>query len=103
MNSNVMDQAAARVTTLAAKVCPKAPPGAAQPVQDIQGYVLWGVGILFFLGIIVGIGGVVGGRVFAMPHASKVSMIGIVVVFVAVIGYLVLPGVLTAMMGQGCI
>lgn len=86
-----------------AAVCPKAPPGAQVHVDDIMGYVLWGVGILFLLGIVISIGAVVGGRVFGMPHASKGGVVGLVMVFVAVIGYLILPGILDEMLGSGCI
>ena len=92
-----------RTTVMAAKVCPKAPPGAEGPTNEITGYVLWGVGILFVVGIIVAVGAIVAGRVFAMPHASKVGVISVVVVFMAVIGYLVLPSMLDAMLGNGCI
>jgi hypothetical protein len=38
-----------------------------------------------------------------MPHASKLGVISITVVFVAAIGYLVLPGMLNGVLGQGCI
>ena len=38
-------------TVMAAKVCPKAPPGAVGPTNEITGYVLWGVIVLFGLGI----------------------------------------------------
>ncbi len=84
-------------------ICPVAPPGAQVPTDQITGYVLWGVGILFLVGVIVGVGAVVGGRVFSMPHASKAGVVSVVVVFVAVIGYLVLPGMLSGMLGDGCV
>ena len=42
-----MSTLTANAMVLAAKVCPKAPPGAVQPTNEIEGYVLWGVGILF--------------------------------------------------------
>ena len=103
----LIEQATALVTgqagLLAAQVCPKAPPGASAPVNEITGYVLWGVIVLFGLGVVVGIGAIIGGRIFAMPHASKLGVISIVVVFVAAIGYLVLPGMLNGVLGQGCI
>lgn len=92
-----------RLVGVAGKICPVAPPGAQQYADQLMGYVLWGVGILFVLGVIIGIGGAVAGRVFGMPHASKASVVGIVVVFVAVIGYLVLPGIVRAMTGSGCV
>lgn len=85
------------------KVCPKAPPGAQVHVDSIMGYVLWGVGILFVLGIVVGIGAVVAGRLFGMPHASRAGIVGLIMVFIAVIAYLVLPGILDAMLGSGCV
>lgn len=80
-------------------VCPVAPGNAGQ----ITGNVLWGVGVLFILAIVVGIGAIVAGRLFSMPHASKVGIISVVVVFVAAIAYLTLPGMLTTLLGTGCI
>ena len=62
-----------------------------------------GVGLLFILGVVVGIGAIVGGRAFSMPHASKAGVVGIVLVFAAIIGYLVLPGIVRAMTGSGCV
>ncbi len=73
------------------------------PTDTITGYVLWGVGILFVVGIIIAIGAIIAGRVFAMPHASKVGVISVVVVFLAAIGYLVLPSMLSGLLGNGCI
>ena len=86
-----------------AAVCPQAPPGAVGPTNQLTGYVLWGVGILFIVGLIVGLGAVVGGRVFAMPHASKGGVVALVVVFVAAVAYLVLPSMLDGILGDGCI
>ncbi len=85
------------------QVCPVAPGNAAKYVDQITGNVLWGVGVLFLLAIIVGVGAIVAGRLFSMPHASKVGVISVVVVFVAAIAYLTLPGMLTALLGAGCI
>lgn len=84
-------------------VCPKAPPGAQVHVDTIMGYVLWGVLILFVLGIVISIAAVVAGRVFGMPHASRAGVVGVVIVFIAAIGYLILPGMLDAMLGSGCV
>lgn len=92
--------AAARMPS---QVCPVAPPGAQAYADQLMGYVLWGVILLFLLGIIVGVGAVVAGRIFGMPHASKTGIVGIAMVFLAVIAYLVLPGVVSAMTGNGCI
>jgi hypothetical protein len=84
-------------------ICPKAPGNAEHYTNVIIGYVLWGVGILFVVGLIIAVGGIVAGRVFSMPHASKLGVISIVVVFIAAVAYLVLPGILKALMGSGCI
>jgi len=84
-------------------ICPVAPPGAEVPTDQITGYVLWGVLILFVLGIVIGLGAVLAGRIFSMPHASKVGVVSLVVVFIAAIGYLVLPGMLNGMLGDGCL
>lgn len=93
----------AGAVNVAAKVCPKAPPGAQGPTDEITGYVLWGVRILFGIALIVGVGAVVGGRMFSMPHASKVGVISLVVVFAAALAYLVLPGMLDGFLGKGCV
>lgn len=84
-------------------VCPKAPPGAQAYADTLTGYVLWGVIALFLVGCVVSVGAVVGGRVFSMPHASKAGVVGIAVVFVAAVAYMVLPGMLAAITGKGCI
>jgi len=90
-------------TMLAAKVCPKTPPGAVGPTNEITSYVLWGVIVLFGLGIVIAIGAIIAGRVFSLPHASKVGVISVVVVFACAIAYLVLPGMLNGILGNGCI
>ena len=101
--STTISSAMARAGTLAAQVCPQAPPGAQVHVDNILGYVLWGVGILFFLGVVIAVGAIAGGRMFGMPHASTGGVIGLVIVFIAVIAYLILPGILDAMLGSGCV
>ena len=85
------------------QVCPVAPGDAQKYIDQITGYVLWGVGVLFLLAIVVGVGAIVAGRMFSMPHASRVGVISVVVVFVAAIAYLILPGMLTGLLGVGCI
>ncbi len=84
-------------------VCPTAPPQAQKYADQLMGYVLWGVGILFILGVVVSIGAIVAGRIFGMPHASKAGVVGVALVFLAVLAYLVGPGIVRAMLGAGCI
>ena len=37
-----------------AAVCPQAPPGAQAPVDQLTGYLLWGVIVLFIVGFVIG-------------------------------------------------
>lgn len=85
------------------KVCPVAPPGAQQYADQITGYVLWGVGILFIVGVVVAIGAIVAGRIFSMPHASKAGIVSIFVAMLAGIAYMVVPSIVTSILGSGCI
>lgn len=84
-------------------VCPVAPPGAQAYANTITGYVMWGVLILFVVGAIVGVGAIVAGRVFSMPHASKAGVVSLVVVFIAAVAYMVVPGMITGVTGAGCV
>lgn len=86
-----------------AAVCPVAPPGAQVHVDELHGYILWGVIALMIAGMAVAVGAVVGGRVFSMPHASKVGIISVFVVLGAAIAYLILPGILDGFLGDGCV
>lgn len=90
------------VLTLAT-VCPKAPPGADIPAGDIQGYVLWGVGLLFLVGVVIGVGAILAGRIFNSPHASKAGVVSLVVVLLAAVAYVTLPGIVQGVLGTGCI
>lgn len=85
------------------EICPIAPPGAQQYTDKLTGYVLWGVITLFVIGVVISIGAIVAGRIFSMPHASKAGVVGVAVVFLAAIAYLVLPGLISSMTGNGCI
>ena len=85
------------------QVCPKAPPGAQKYADDVMGYVLWGVGIVFFLGLVIAIASLVAGRIVNMPHATKRGIVGLVLVIVAAIAYVVAPGIVDGILGNGCI
>ena len=85
------------------EVCPKAPPGAQKYADDVMGYVLWGVGIVFFLGLVIAIASLVAGRIVNMPHATKMGIVGIVMVIVGAIAYVVAPGIVNGILGNGCI
>ena len=62
---------------LPAAVCPVAPPGAQAYADQLTGYVLWGTLALFIVGVAVGIGAIVAGRIFSMPHASKAGVVSL--------------------------
>lgn len=85
------------------EICPVAPPGADKYADQITGYVLWGVIALFGVGVIVMVGAIVAGKVFSMPHASKAGVVGLFVILLAVVAYLVAPGIVQSMLGRGCI
>ena len=98
-----MESMTTNAMLVAQKICPKAPPGAVEPTNEITSYVLWGVIAIMGLAILIGLGAIAGGRLFAMPHASKVGVISIAVIFVAGIALLVLPGMFNAFVGKGCV
>ncbi len=83
--------------------CPRALPGAQKYVDQITGYVQWGVKVMFVVALVVSIGAIVAGRLFSMPQSSKLGVVSIVAVFLCAIAYLVLPGMLKAILGSGCI
>ena len=85
------------------QVCPKAPPGAQQYADQITGYVLWGVLVLFLVGVAIGIGAIVAGRIFNMPHSSKMGIVSIFVVILAAIAYVVVPSIVDSILGSGCV
>ena len=86
-----------------ATVCPKAPPGAQPYVNDVTGYVMWGVIAIFAIAVVVAVGSIVAGRIFGMPHASKMGIISAVVIFFCAIAYMVLPAMIEGILGNGCI
>lgn len=86
-----------------AAVCPTAPGNAELYTNQIVGYILWAVQALFLIGLIIGIASIIVGRIFSMPQASQVGIISIVIVFLSVIAYMILPGTLDGMTGAGCI
>ena len=49
------------------------------------------------------VGAIIAGRVFSLPHASKVGVISVVAVLLNKNAYLVLPGMLNGILGKGCI
>lgn len=85
------------------QVCPVAPPGIQVYVDQITGYVLFGVIALFLVAAAVSIGGIVVGKIFGMQHASKAGVIGLAVAVLAAVAYQVAPGIIASILGSGCI
>ena len=53
------------------EICPTLPEAATTAVNEISGYVLGGVAALFLVAIVIGIGAILAGRIFGMPHLTK--------------------------------
>lgn len=90
------------VATLAT-VCPVAPAGAAAPVNELTGNMLWFLKIAFPTAIAVCILLIVAGRMANARVLVGVGAGGIAIVFLCGIGFLVLPGMISGMVGGGCI
>jgi uncharacterized membrane protein len=85
------------------QICPKAPAGAQQYVDDISGYVLFGVIAIFGIAGAISIGAIVLGRLLSMHHISQGGVIGLFVVLIAAVLYVLFPGIVSDFLGNGCI
>ncbi len=85
------------------KICPKAPPGAQGIVDQVTGNVAWGVLAIFVIAGLVSIGAIAAGKMLSMHQASKFGVVGLCVVVLAAICYMVWPGTLDSIVGNGCI
>lgn len=87
----------------AAEVCPKPIPGAQPYMDDITGWIMTGVLWMIGVAVLVAVGAVIGGRMFNMPHASKVGIISMAFVFFGAVAYMVVPPIVRAVTGDGCV
>ena len=85
------------------KICPIPPPGAQGIVDQVTGNVAWGVLSIFLLAGIVSVGAIAAGKLFRMSNASTFGVIGLCVVVLAAICYMLWPGTLDSIDGNGCI
>ena len=99
--SKLSSTALALLTPL--QICPVAPPGAQAQADKLSGYVLWGIGIIFIVGVVVAVASIAAGRVFHSPHASKAGIVGIFVVILAAFLYVIAPPIVDSILGNGCI
>ena len=83
-------------------VCPQAPPGMQQYQDQLVGWVKWAVIGLLGLGALVSLAGILVGRLFSQPHASRAGAMGLAVVVVCAILFVTILGVINGIVGSGC-
>ena len=89
------------IPTLAA-VCPKPPAGAQAIVDNLTGYVLFGVIALFVGAGAVCVGLIVAGKAGNSPMLTRGGVGGLVVVVMAAFAYVIFPGIVHSILGSGC-
>jgi len=89
------------VQTLAA-VCPVAPPGMQAYLDQVLGWVKWGVIGLITITALVSVGAIGVGKIFAMPHASSRGAIGVAVSVIMAILFVTIVAVIDGVVGSGC-
>ena len=87
--------------TLAA-VCPVAPPGMQAYLDQVLGWVKWGVIGLITITALVSVGAIGVGKIFAMPHASSRGAIGVAVSVIMAILFVTIVAVINGVVGSGC-
>lgn len=85
------------------EICPTLPEAATTAVNEISGYVLGGVAALFLVAIVIGIGAILAGRIFGMPHLSKGGVMTLVVTAIVAVALPVVYAVVVGLRGTGCI
>lgn len=83
-------------------VCPQAPPGMQHYQDQLVGWVKWAVIGLLALGALVSLAGILVGRLFSQPHASRAGAMGLAVVVVCAILFVTILGVINGIIGSGC-
>lgn len=86
----------------AGSVCPVAPPGTQEFMDDVTGWVKWGVLALIVIGAVVSLGSILVGRIFSHPHASRYGAMGVAVIVMVAISYTVILVILDSITGSGC-
>jgi hypothetical protein len=84
------------------RVCPQAPPGMQQYQDQLVGWVKWAVIGLLALGSLVSLAGILVGRLFSHPHASRAGAMGLAVVVLCAILFVTILGVVNGIVGSGC-
>jgi hypothetical protein len=92
----------ARGKTLAAGVCPQAPPGMQAYQDQIIGWIKWGIIGLIIAAALVSIGSILVGRIFAHPHASRYGAMGLGITVICAILFVTILAILAGIVGNGC-
>lgn len=91
------------VFALVPLVCPTAPNGVTQYTNQIAGNTLfvaqWMFGIAFAVCIIL----LLIGKAVRMHHLTQGAAVGLAVVLLIAIIYVIFPGMLTGILGTGCV
>jgi hypothetical protein len=85
-----------------AVVCPQAPPGMQHYQDQLVGWMKWAVIALLALGALVSLAGILVGRLFSHPHASRAGAMGLAVVVLCAILFVTILGVVNGIVGSGC-
>jgi hypothetical protein len=93
--------AATQTARLSAAFCPKAPPGTQVYVDDVTGWIAWGVLAILTVAALVSIGSILVGRIFAHPHGSRYGAIGLTVTVICAVLYVTVPAILGSIVTSG--
>ena len=85
------------------KICPVAPTGVSVYTDQISGMVLWVIIWLFGIATLVSVGAILVGRATHSPHLSKGGIIGLAGVMMLAVVLMGGYGMLTGILGDGCV
>ena len=88
---------------LSTQVCPVAPGDAQQYTDELTGNALWFVIMMFGVALLISTGFVLAGKIGNSPRLVAVGVGGYVVTFLVAVAFLIFPGILSDMLGAGCI
>jgi hypothetical protein len=87
---------------LAAKVCPKAPPGVSQYSDEILAWVKWGVLAILAISFFSSVGMLVWGRVTHHPRGARLGFDGLMICLVGAVIYVAGYVIVSSITGDGC-
>ena len=90
------------IGVLAARVCPKAPPGVSQYSDEILAWVKWGVLAILAISFFSSVGMLVWGRVTHHPRGARLGFDGLMVCLLGAVIYVVGYVIVSSITGDGC-